>query len=112
MVLRDEEQRERLRKAGRSDADLYDTWEQAEKKLASFFDSYVSEMHPALDANVEPLYDYVIENLTATSASDDAFLSKPQTFNLTAELDKIFSDDAKGRTPDLSNLKKVLLALI
>ena len=32
------------------------TWEEAEADLASFYDQYVRESHPAKEANGEPLY--------------------------------------------------------
>ena len=91
---------------------MYDTWAEAEGKLAAFYDDYVSEMHPALDANGQPLYDYVIENLNATADSPNSYLSKPQCFNLTQELDEIFKAELEGHSPDLNRLQKLLVALI
>ena len=111
-VIRGELQRENLRKLGRSDADLYDTWEQAESKMAAFYNDYGTEMHPAKDANGEALYDYVIENLNACADSDNSFLSKPQCFNLTQELDRIFQAEEHGKSPDITRLQKNLVALI
>ena len=78
------------------------TWAEAEASVAKFFSELESESHPAKDAAGEPLYEFIIENLQHPE------LARPQTVNLKALLDEVFSSD----TPDLQPLKRVLVALI
>ena len=101
-VLRDEVHREALRARGRDDVDLYETWEQAEDKVASFFDEYIQEMHPAKDEDGFPLYDFILDKIQLPRED------KPQTINLHQLLEEVFQDNE----PDVSKLKEVLLALI
>ena len=54
----------------------------------------------------------MVEHLNATADSSDSYLSKPQCFNLTQELDKIFEAEKQDKSPDLRRLQKVLVALI
>ena len=79
------------------------TWHEAEQQLARFYGQYVRETHPAKEAHGEPLYDFVIENLMLPS------MSRPQTVNLRELLERAFADPEE---PDLTEIKKVLLALI
>ena len=79
------------------------TWEEAEADLASFYDQYVRESHPAKEANGEPLYPFLIENLLLPG------MARPQTVNLYDLLERTFATPGE---PDLSELKTVLLALI
>ena len=79
------------------------TWEEAEADLASFYDQYVRESHPAKEANGEPLYSFLIENLLLPG------MARPQTVNLYVLLERTFATPSE---PDLTELKTVLLALI
>ena len=67
------------------------TWEEAEADLASFYDQYVRESHPAKEANGEPLYSFLIENLLLPG------MARPQTVNLYDLLERTF---AKPSEPD------------
>ena len=70
--------------------------------LARYFEKLSVEWHPAKDEGGEQLYDFIIENLT------DPTLGRPQTINLKKVLDETLQCD----DPDLTRLKKLLLALI
>ena len=100
-LLRDEATREALRKQGRRDVDLLETWEQAESKVANFFDEYIREMHPAKDDHGYTLYDFIIENLQMPNK--DA----PQTVNLKEVLETTLAPDASNpdMEPDVTELK-------
>ena len=111
-ILRDEAQREELLKKGYAVA-TKETWDQAEAKIANFFDNYISEMHPAKDRHGDALYDFVIDNIQFGSRG------MPQSVNLKRLLDKVFaSPDQKpdhgedAVEPDVQELKELLLALI
>ena len=62
-VVKDEAMRDALRKTGRADVDDLRTWEEATRDIATFFQSYISEMHPCKDAVGRDRYDFLIENL-------------------------------------------------
>ena len=79
-----------------------DVQAQLREKLAEYFSTRASEWHPAKDGGDGRLYDFHIENL------EDKTTGKPQTVDLKALLDKVLADDE----PDLTPLKKLLLALI
>ena len=100
-VLKDEATREALLKDN-PEAAKWRTWAEAELEVASFFDPYVREMHPAKDQQGEPHYDFLIEMLGSKHGG------KPQTVSLLDLLEDAFSTDEPG----LSALKELLLALI
>jgi len=79
------------------------TWEEAEQELSAFFNNYVSETHPAKDTHGDALYDFVIDNLTLPE------MQRPQTVNLREVLERAFATPTE---PDLSEVKKILLALL
>ena len=102
-VLKNEDHRQQLLKKG-YDVKLTETWEQAETKIANFFNDYVCEMHPAKDKHGHHLFDFVIKNITRGSQE------KPQTTNLKELLDRIFTQ--KEGEQDVQELKDLILALI
>ena len=79
-----------------------DVQAQLREDLAMYFSERASEWHPAKDGGDGRLYDFHIENLEEDSTG------KPQTVDLKALLDNVLANDE----PDLTPLKKLLLALI
>ena len=71
-VVRDEEARQRM---GTRWAGLR-TWKEAEFEIASFYERYIREMHPAKDKHGEPHYDFLAELLGAEHGG------KPQMVSL------------------------------
>ena len=70
--------------------------------LAKYFSPLASEWHPAKDDGGCKLYDFHIENL------GDASLGRPQTIDLGAVLDEVLAVEE----PDLTPLKRIVIALI
>ena len=75
-----------MKQAGRVDADMLRTVEEATDEIAKFFDSYISEMHPAKDDHGFDRYDFFIENLQLRPCA------KPACFNLRKELEAVLPD--------------------
>ena len=80
--------RDALRKTGRADVDDLRTWEEATRDIATFFQSYISEMHPCKDAVGRDRYDFLIENLQLKHCA------KPACFNLRKELEAVLREGA------------------
>ena len=70
--------------------------------LATYFSPLATEWHPAKDDGGNKLYEFVIENL------DDARTGKPTTINLGAVLEEVLS----AADPDLTPLKRIVIALV
>ena len=104
-VVADEEMRQKLVESGHHEAGDLKTWNEAERALADFYKSYVSETHPCKDELGNPLYHFVIEDLRPKK-----HLHKPQTINLYEVLETIFEDPTKE--PDLQPLREILVALL
>ena len=104
-VVADEEMRQQLIEAGHHEAADLQTWEEAEKHLARFYTSYVSEKHPGKDDSSSPLFHFYVDLF-----SKHDHLKKPQTVNLYEMLEKIFEQPEEE--PDLQPLRELLLSLI
>ena len=101
-VVQDEEVKQSLLQEGHPDASDLRTAHEAEAEVASFFNEFVSEMHPANDSAGRPLYNYVTEMFESVD------YAKPHCKNLKEILDEAFTQEE----PDFTKLKQFLLALI
>jgi hypothetical protein len=123
-VVESAEARTELIAHGHAEANKLQTRDEAEATLGSFFGDYVSEWHPAKDANGDALYPFVKDWLPqrAKDAERDALypyvldllrqsdLAQPQCVDLVELLDGVFAEPAVG--VHVEPLQRLLAALI
>ena len=101
-VVKSVEERERLVKLQIPQAEAFRTFQEAETECSHFYNKYVSEQHPGKDCDGRPYYDFFQDTL------HNEEYAKPQCIDLCTMLDDIFATPE----PDLTPLKKLLLALV
>jgi len=101
-VVQDDTVLDEMKQTKHPDAQHFRTVVEAEQEIATFFDQFVSETHPAKDPEGIHYYDLFIENLQLPDCA------KPQVINMHEVLEDAFAQDE----PDFTRLKQILVALI
>ncbi len=102
-IVKDDETRRKLRSQGHPESDHMQTREEAELAVSKYFEHFVKEMHPCKDSSGNARYPYITDLLA------HEYGTRPQCVPLIDVLERAFADPL---SPDLSELKQILVAII